>query len=77
MLMRGLSAQLLLFPGDNLTIVNNDRASASNAQMLSTSAISKCLKLKKFKVKFSSPFRKFRIIPLPQKLKFTCQQSPE
>ena len=44
--MPGLSAQLLLFPGDDLTIVNNDRASARNAQMVSISAISKCLKLR-------------------------------
>ena len=31
----------------------------------------------KFKVIFFSPFLKFRIIPLPQKLKFTCQQPSE
>ena len=34
----------VIFRGDDLTGVNNDRADASNAQMLSFSAISKCLK---------------------------------
>ena len=45
MLMRSRSAQLLLFTGDDLIVVNNGRASASNAQMPSISAISKCLEL--------------------------------
>ena len=46
MLMRGRSAQMLLFTGDDLIVVNNGRASASNAEMPSISAMSKCLELK-------------------------------